>query len=103
MRKNNKAELKQVDEGRYRLTGQLTFDTVPAVLDDSEDLFENSVSSLEMDLQDVDRADSAGLALLMEWTRLARARSIDIRFVNIPEQMAAVARLTHLDSILAIH
>lgn len=95
-------EIKALGDGRYRLTGDLTFDTVSRVLDQSEDLFQGEDQRLELDLADVNRADSAGLALLMEWTRLARRRSVDIQFVNVPEQMAAVAKLTGLDTVLAI-
>jgi len=90
-----KAEL----EGYFRLVGELSFDTVPNLVERGEELFDGS-PVLCIDLSGVDRADSAGLALLIEWTRSAREEGKQIRFVNIPAQMRDIARVSGLDNVL---
>ncbi|MEW6354266.1 MAG: STAS domain-containing protein [Pseudomonadota bacterium] len=88
--------------GRYVLHGALTFDTVPRLYGESDSLLNHDAATLTLDLQGVQRTDSAGLALLMEWLRRARSRNKDIHFENIPPQMLAMARLSGLDSILPL-
>lgn len=87
--------------GHYILCGELTFDTVPAIWREQRIPFEEG-QALVIDLQQVDRADSAGLALLMEWLRTARREKVDIRFTNVPAQMLSLARVSSLEQILPI-
>ncbi len=56
--------------------------------------------SLVVDLQGVKRADSAGLALILEWIDLAGAGGNELRFANLPESLARIAALTNLDSLI---
>jgi len=58
--------------------------------------------SVTLDLASVTRTDSAGLALLVEWIRIAHRRKKMIQFRNIPEQMMAVAEVVGLDSLLPV-
>ena len=50
-----------------------------------------------VDLAAVERADSAGLALLVEWLRAARGRGARLRFDNVPAQLRAIAATSGLD------
>lgn len=96
------ASLEQgAQEGQFRLLGELGFDTVPALLRHAEGRL-TACPRLEIDLAGVSRADSAGLALLIEWLRQARARAQEIRFVNMPEQMRALVRVSGLDEVLPL-
>jgi len=52
-----------------------------------------------MDLTAVDRVDSAGLALLVAWVRLAKKRQISIRFHNAPRQLLALASANRLEQL----
>jgi phospholipid transport system transporter-binding protein len=54
-----------------------------------------------LDLGGVGRADSAGLALLVEWSRQARRGRTALRFVNVPAQIRSLARVSHLEWLLA--
>ena len=87
--------------GRYVLSGDLTYDTVPALWRAAEVPLAPD-SNLVVDLARVGRSDSAGLALLMEWTREARRNNVAIRFVNVPEQMLSLAKVSSLEKILPI-
>jgi phospholipid transport system transporter-binding protein len=86
-------------EGQFRLQGALTFDTVTGLLDRGNQLFA-ACPALEIDLMGVDRVDSAGLALLTEWTRSSQSLQQDIRFINMPSQMRDLLRVSGLDNVL---
>lgn len=86
-------------EGHYRLAGELSFETVPALLERGERLFERE-RQLWIDLAGISRADSAGLALLIEWARRARQSGAAIHFINLPEQMRDIVRVSGLDNVL---
>ncbi|HSS63053.1 MAG TPA: STAS domain-containing protein, partial [Gammaproteobacteria bacterium] len=53
-----------------------------------------------LDLDSVTRADSAGLALMVEWLKQAKRRDAGLQVVNMPDQMLAIARMSKLDRIL---
>lgn len=89
--------------GHYRVSGELTFSTVNALLNESRAiLFSGAGEALELDLGEVSRADSAGLALLIQWMRMAHHGGRTIRFLNLPQQLLAIAEASDLDEILPI-
>ncbi len=88
-------------EGRYVLAGELSWQTVPALLRRAELRFEPQ-AELVIDLAQVERSDSAGLALLTEWLRQARRRGARLRFVGLPEQMRSLARVSGVLDILPL-
>ena len=81
------------------ITGDLTFDTVGDLRLRGGEVFGGD-APVTLDLDGVTRADSAGLALMVEWLKQARARNLRLRVVNMPEQMLAIARMSKLDSVL---
>jgi phospholipid transport system transporter-binding protein len=87
------------DEGRIELVGDLTFETVGALLARGPDTVQAENGTV-VDLAKVTRADSAGLALMVEWLRRARRRNARIEIINMPEQMRSIARMSKLDGVL---
>ncbi len=83
----------------YQLCGDLTFESVPGAWEAALDLLKGGVS-LALDLRQVSRTDSAGLALLVECMRVAKHRNARIRFENIPPQLLAIAKASRLDGLL---
>lgn len=55
-----------------------------------------------IDLAAVEHADSAGVALLLEWLRQARAAHADLSFHNPPVQMRAIIDFCALGDILPL-
>ena len=98
----SEASFESVSEGCYRLSGKVTFATVPAVWRESEAMFISPANELSVDLAEVAHADSAGLALLVEWLRSARQLKKTIHFKQVPEQLHSIARLSQLDNILSL-
>lgn len=88
-------------EGEVAVTGLLGFATVTALLEPLEALLPGQ-GSLRVDLGGVTHADSAGLALLVHWLRLARRRGLSLEFHQAPAQLMDMARLSRLDRILPL-
>ena len=88
-------------EGSYLLSGDLSFTTVTALLQQTRTLC-NGGGSLNVDLSGVSRSDSAGVALLLEWLRLAQTQNATITFSNIPAQMWALIEVSDLDDRLPL-
>lgn len=95
----NDFTLKDRGEGRFALSGEMTFDTAERILKESEDPFEEH-SQLEIDLSGVTDSDSAGLALLLEWVTWANHTVREIRFTGMPERIMAIAKTTEVDRLL---
>ncbi len=95
-----KAHLEAAGEGRYRLVGEVLFANVSGLRQQSLSLFTRG--DLELDLAGVERADSAALALLLEWMRLGRGSGYTIRYRNLPEQLLAIARASDLEEVLPL-
>lgn len=86
-------------DGRFAVSGELTFDTAEKLLKASETMFDDH-TQLEIDLAEVTASDSAGLALLLEWVTWANHSVREIRFTGMPEKILAIARTTEVESLL---
>ena len=84
------------------VAGALTFETVPDLYRSSAGWFEGA-GELVLDLAQVGRTDSAGLALLIEWLRRAQAANRTLRFANIPAQVQTLIRINGLQDALLNH
>lgn len=98
MRQSNPAALLQVRDGAWAVSGPLDMESVPSVLRQARALFDDP--SVVVDLKAVDRIDSAGLALIVNWLREAHRRAVTLRVQNIPARMASLARVCGLDKLL---
>ena len=95
------AQLVENDDGSWLLQGELGFSSVSAVLEHAG-VNMLAKKQLTVDLRDVTRADSAGLALLVEWLRESELAGNSIEFVNVPAQLLSIARVCGLDDILSL-
>lgn len=98
----SEASFECVNDASYRLIGRVTFATVPAIWHESKAMFVSPADSLSVDLGEVVHADSAGLALLIEWLRGAQQAKKSIHFKHIPEQLRSIAELSQLERILPL-
>ena len=92
-------ELKDLGDGKFSLEGEMTFETAERILLASEEPFEQH-TRIEVDLSGVEKADSAGLALLLEWITWANHTVREIRYQSMPERVLAIARTTEVDHLL---
>lgn len=101
MRRNrprNRVTLSQRGAGVWHLAGVLDMTSVPTLSDAADTLVDTP--EVLVDLCDVTRMDSAGLALLVDWQGQARGRRTKLRFRNLPVGIAAIAEVYGLDAIL---
>ena len=94
-------KFEDVGGGRFRVEGRLGFDTVTGALDASRKLFAD-YHSIELDLSGITAADSAGVALLIEWVGRARQSKCLLHFRHVPEQVMAIARISDVENMLPV-
>lgn len=98
----NEARIHQQDAQHFVVEGELNLTTVPVMLQAMQAQFPANGSEAHIDLAGVTRSDSAGLALLVEWLRLARARDVRLQFHNLPSQLREIARISDLTPLLPL-
>lgn len=92
-------EFEHTGGGNFSLSGEMSFDTADRILRLSERQFRDH-DIVNVDFSHVTRADSAGLALLLEWKSQARRRQSEIRFTRLPDSIVAIARTTAVEHLL---
>ncbi|MEQ1559481.1 MAG: STAS domain-containing protein [Methyloglobulus sp.] len=84
--------------GHFIVDGDLTFTAM-----DKKTLksftFLDTGKQIIIDLGGVGNADSAGLALMLEWIKITRHKRVQLHFRNIPEQLLNLAKLSGLDNM----
>ncbi len=93
--------ISRANGGRYHLEGELSFASVELALKKTAEIFV-SADRLVFDLGGIAKVDSAGLALLLEWLRQARAIGVELHYTNLPRQLMAMAHVAGVDEILII-
>ena len=81
-------------------TGALTMVSAPAVLEDGRRLAR--AGDLVVDFAGVTVADSAALALLLDWMRCAREAGNRLAVRSLPAGMASLAALYDIDPLLPL-
>jgi phospholipid transport system transporter-binding protein len=92
-------ELQDLGDGRFELSGDMSFETADQILKSSESSF-GQYQALEIDLTKVGKADSAGLALLLEWKAQSIQRAGEIKFIGIPDSLVAIAKTTEVGELI---
>ncbi len=82
-------------DGACRVEGPLTYATVPALAREHPSHPATSIA-----LDGVTHADSAGLALLLEWLRTAGEAGESLTFHDLPEQFISIAQVSNLADLL---
>lgn len=85
---------------RFSLQGELSFNTAPAVLQAAQAALRHEQGGVEIDLAAIRRADSAGLALLIELLRFAKQRRLAVQFTHMPPQLESLAAVSGVDALL---
>jgi phospholipid transport system transporter-binding protein len=88
------------DDGCARLAGELTFEAVPALYAQSQDTLPKQLTTV--DLSGITSADSAGLALLLEWQASRKGRSGPLTFTHAPSSLMSLASLCEATEMLNI-
>ncbi|MEP6702879.1 MAG: STAS domain-containing protein [Betaproteobacteria bacterium] len=92
------AAVRQTEDG-FALTGPVTISTALNIIDAARVSWPETGDSV-VDFAGVTEADSAALALIFKWQRDAARRERKIRCINIPANVAALARLYGVDELI---
>ncbi len=102
---NPPARLTASEPDRWTLVGVLDFDTVGRLAVEGQVLLRTAAArgleSLVIDLAGVERANSAGLALLLEWLEMARRRGLHLSYAHLPDSLGRLAAVSNLGDLLA--
>jgi phospholipid transport system transporter-binding protein len=87
--------------GRVGVSGELTFATARNARQAGIVVLEASgANAFVIDLSGVTRADSAGLAVLLDWLAWGRRKSRAVSLENLPASLVAIARISEVDGLL---
>jgi phospholipid transport system transporter-binding protein len=87
--------------GRIVVTGELTFATARDARQVGVLVLEGSrADRLVVDCSGVTRADSAGLAVLLDWLAWGKRKSRVIALENLPASLVAIAKISEVDELL---
>jgi phospholipid transport system transporter-binding protein len=88
--------------GHVTVGSALTFVTARRVCEAGIACFVSDGSpTIVVDCSAVPNADSAGLAVLIEWRRWAHQQGRHLKFTNLPKQVSAIAHLSEVSEVLA--
>ncbi len=87
-------------DGILRLRGPLVFASVGAALSQSLALLPRQGVAV-IDMSDVAQADSAALALLVEWRKFAARQGLRLELRGVPAQLRALAAAAGLEALCA--
>ena len=83
----------------FSLRGRLTRENVAELWPRGTEAIAGS-SFVDLDLEQVSMCDTAGVAMLVDWLRIARSNDRELRFHGAPDQMLAIARVSDLAQLL---
>jgi phospholipid transport system transporter-binding protein len=88
-------------DSSYAIEGVLDFDSVASLVAEGERMLSGS-GRIDVDLGAIREANSAGLALVLEWMDMARRRRRDLRLHNLPESLMRLASLANVSGLLPL-
>lgn len=78
----------------------MTFHNAAELVGALDEMLREGSAEITVDLSGVDGADSAAVALLIEWLRRTRARGRRLYLRNIPEQIGKIADISGVSDLL---
>jgi phospholipid transport system transporter-binding protein len=86
---------------QLEIIGELSFNTIPKLRNIGCHFITKNERPI-FNLQQVISEDNSGVALLMAWTRFAKKLGKNVYFINLPNQLRDVIKLSGLEDILPI-
>lgn len=96
------ARVAELQPGRVAVTGELTFASAREARQLGLTVLASSrADRIVVDCAGVTRADSAGLAVLLDWLAWSRRQSRPVHLENLPDSLLAIARISEVDELLS--
>lgn len=93
------AEVK-VDGEALKISGDLDFGNVMSVYKKSLDYFTSELKALTVDFSGLKTTNSAALALIIDWIRLAKKQNKSIQFAHLSSDIISLEKASGLDKII---
>ncbi len=90
----------RVDDGRLEISGDLLFESAIWLRTEGEKVLPGMGKSVVVDMRQVGRVASVGISVLLCWLRMAQVLGKELKFVNSPDDMLDVSRVSSLDSVI---
>ena len=101
-RQHARASISESSPGHVVVTGELSFASAREARQLGILVLESSrADRIIVDCSGVTRADSAGLAVLLDWLAWSRRQSRAVSLQNLPPSLIAIARISEVDGLLA--
>jgi phospholipid transport system transporter-binding protein len=97
----SRATLNCTSDGTISISGEFGFSTASNLLMQGQKLMDTQ-KELNIDLGAVTSSDSAGLALMLEWLDRYTAAGQQLHFLNVPESLLEIARVSNLIDLLPL-
>jgi len=95
------AELRRARKGLWKLHGELDFDSAAELRPRLQEALRDE-TAVDLDLSGVTRANSAGLALLLQWQEDAARKDTTLTILRPPAALLELAGLSNLHPLLAL-
>jgi phospholipid transport system transporter-binding protein len=100
-RQDARVGISEPTSGRVTVTGELTFASAREARQLGVLVLEGSrAERIVIDCGGVTRADSAGLAVLLDWLAWGRRKPKAISLENLPASLVAIAKISEVDGLL---
>lgn len=96
----NGAALNRSSPGHWTLQGTLDFATVPTIWPSIAELIRSN-ATVSLSLEAIDKANSAGLAMLVEARDLARQTGCRLQLSEIPRDLLDLASISQCEGLVA--
>jgi phospholipid transport system transporter-binding protein len=93
--------LTRTADGRFAAEGPLTFATARAARLVGLEALQSTAAPREIDCAGVTLADSAGLAVLLDWLAAAKLSGHSLKFTALPKDLMVLARISELEALLS--
>jgi phospholipid transport system transporter-binding protein len=100
MKTNNNIQIGE--DGSVHLSGELTFASTPLIYRELVQQFQSTGEGIAVDLDEIERTDSSGLALLLEWQAMANRQNRTLQIRNAPDDLMQLAKLCEADKLLSL-
>lgn len=93
--------ISELDAGYFTIKGDLTFATINKNTITAIN-YPRADQTILIDLKEVVNADSAGLALIIEWLKISKQQQCTLSLINVPPQLQALAKISGIDESLPL-
>lgn len=97
----SECKIHTIKDGVVKIEGVLDLKTVNSLKKQTISLF-SGLSEIQFDLSAVQQSNSAGLALVLDWLKMAKKNQVSVTFSNFPEHLRELAAVYGIEQDLKI-